>query len=144
MKYSHKLSDAVHILAYVDIYRDGDLSSKMIAASIESNASLIRRLMSMLKKSGLLSTRSGAIAPKLSRPANEISLLDVYKAIDDEHDLLHVDPKTNPDCIVGGNIQDALNRAYEKVQSAAEQSMSQISLQNIIDDILVSNAKKGL
>ncbi|TGD21455.1 Rrf2 family transcriptional regulator [Companilactobacillus suantsaicola] len=142
MKYSSKLSDGVHILAYVDICQDGDLSSNAIASSIESNPSLVRRMMARLKKSGLLESQPGKIAPKLSRSASEITLLDVYRSIEDNHNLLHVDEKTNPKCIVGGNIQNTLRRAYDKVQTDAENSMAQISLQNIIDDILSSNEKK--
>ena len=51
MKYSHRLSDAVHILTYIgatEIVED-DLSSRAIAGSINSNPSLVRRLMSSLK-----------------------------------------------------------------------------------------------
>lgn len=142
MKYSHKLSDAVHILAFVDIFQDGDLSSKMIASSVESNPSLIRRLMSLLKKAGLLSTQPGTVAPKLSRPASDISLLDIYQALDEERNLLHIDPKTNPNCLVGGNIQETLDEAYARVQNSAEKEMSQITLQSIIDGILDRHAKK--
>ncbi len=94
MKYSHKLSDAIHILAYVDIYKDDDLSSKAIALSVESNPSLIRRLMSTLAKAGLLTTRPGTVSPELARPASEISVYDVYEALGKE-DLLHIDDKTN-------------------------------------------------
>ena len=54
MKYSHKLSDAVHILAFVSIYADGDLSSGAIAASIEANQSMVRQMMAKLVKAGLL------------------------------------------------------------------------------------------
>jgi len=144
MKYSHKLSDAVHILAYVDIYADGDLSSAAIASSVESNPSLIRRLMSMLAQAGLLETQPGKVAPKLGRPAGDISLLDIYQALDEDGPLLHIDEKTNPACIVGGNIQDTLNQAYQQVQTAAETQMQAISLQSIIDDILAreSNRKR--
>ncbi|KRM72240.1 Rrf2 family transcriptional regulator [Lacticaseibacillus brantae] len=140
MKYSHKLSDAVHVLAYVDIYADSDLSSAAIAASVESNPSLIRRLMSMLVQAGLLETQPGKVAPKLAKPAADISLLDVYRALDEQGPLLHVDEKTNPACIVGGNIQETLNAAYQQVQNAAEVQMQAISLQSIIDDILVREA----
>jgi len=142
VKYSHKLSDAVHILTYVDIYQKDDLSSRMIAGSIESNPSLVRRLMSLLSKSELLITQSGAVAPRLARPANQISLLDIYEAMDEERNLLHVDPKTNPDCLVGGNIQNVLNIAYQQVQNAAQDSMEGITLQDIIDDILVNQENK--
>ena len=114
MKYSNKLSDGVHILAYVDICKDGDLSSNAIASSIESNPSLVRRMMARLKKFGLLESQPGVVAPKLGRPANEITLLDVYKAIEDNQNLLHVDEKTNPKCIVGGSIQDTLRGIYQK------------------------------
>lgn len=142
MKYSHKLSDAVHILAYIDIFKDEDLSSKAIANSVESNPSLIRRLMSSLSKAGLLETQSGIVSPKLSRPADEISLLDIYQALDDSKNLLHIDEKTNPNCPVGRNIQETLNDAYQKVQAAAEQSMADISLQSVIDDILAREQRR--
>jgi len=143
MKYSHKLSDAVHVLAYIDIYADGDLSSAAIADSVESNPSLIRRLMSLLAQAGLLETQPGKVAPKLAKPAADISLLDVYRALDDQGPLLHVDEKTNPACIVGGNIQDTLNAAYQEVQAAAEAQMQAISLQSMIDDILVREAGRN-
>ena len=59
MKYSYKLSNAIHILTYVDIYKNDDLSSARIAASIEANASVVRNLMSKLKKAGLLNNQPG-------------------------------------------------------------------------------------
>lgn len=142
LKFSSKLSDGVHILTYVDICKDGDLSSAAIASSIESNPSLVRRMMSRLKKAGLLQSAPGKVAPKLSRKPSEITLLDVYRAIEDNQNLLHVDEKTNPKCIVGGNIQDTLREVYQKVQNDAEESMSQVSLQDIIDGILLNNKKK--
>lgn len=142
MKFSSKLSDGVHILAYVDIYRNGDLSSAAIAGSIESNPSLVRRMMSRLKRAGLLTSQPGVVAPKLGRPADEITLLDVYRAIEDNQNLVHIDEKTNPKCIVGGNIQDTLTGIYQQIQNDAEESMSKVTLQYIIDDILVKNQNK--
>ena len=142
MKFSNKLSDGVHILAYIDICKDGDLSSAAIAGSIESNPSLVRRMMSRLSKAGLLVSRPGVVAPKLGRPADEITLLDVYKVMEDNQNLLHIDEKTNPACIVGGNIQETLTGIYDQIQKNAEDSMAQVTLQQIIDSILVNNSKK--
>lgn len=142
MKFSNKLSDGVHILAYVEIFKDGDLSSKAIAGSIESNPSLVRRMMSRLNKAGLLTSQPGVVAPKLGRPASEITLLDVYRAIEDNQNLLHIDEKTNPKCIVGGNIQETLTGIYQQIQSDAEESMAKVTLQYIIEDILVKNSNK--
>lgn len=136
MKYSHKLSDAVHILSYVEIYKDGDLSSQAIASSIQSNPSLIRRMMSMLVKAKLLVSTPGTIAPKLARPMDMITLLDIYRAIEPNPDLLHVDEQTNMDCLVGANIQATLNDAYRRVQTAAEAEMAQITLEMLVQGIL--------
>lgn len=139
MKYSYKLSDAIHILTFLDIYKNGDLSSKMIASSIETNASTVRSLMSDLKKAGLISTRQGSVNPALTRSADQITLLDVYQAINMDHNLLHVDPKTNPQCVVGGNIQETLNTVYADIQESAFQKMALTSIQDIIDDVLERN-----
>lgn len=135
MRYSHKLSDAVHILAYVEIYHDSDLSSGAIAASVESNPALIRRLMSALRRADLLTTQQGTAQPRLTREPAVISLLDIYRAVEDNDNLLHVDDKTNPQCIVGGNIQETLRGAYQQVQRAAENQMAQIKLTDLITEI---------
>lgn len=142
MKYSYKLSDAVHLLSYLHIYQDGDLSSRAIASSIESNPSVVRQLMSDLRKAGLIETRKGAVAPKLAKAPQEISLYDIYQAINMEHDLLHVDPKTNPQCIVGGNIQATLDDFYAQIQGVAFDKMKEISLADVISDILQRQSAK--
>ena len=98
--------------------------------------------MAQLVKAGLLTSQPGAAAPALARPAAEISLLDVYQALEGNKELLHIDEKTNPQCIVGGNIQASLNVAYAQVQQAAEAQMAAISLQGIISDILQREAAK--
>ena len=66
MKYSLQFSDAIHILAYIEIFQDSNLlSSEMIAKSIETSAANVRKIMSKLKKSGLIITQNGKAAPSL-------------------------------------------------------------------------------
>lgn len=142
MKYSYKLSDAIHLLSYLKIYQNDDLSSKAIAASIGSNPSVVRQLMSDLRKAGLIETRKGAATPTLAKEPKNISLLEIYQAINMDHSLLHVDPKTNPQCIVGGNIQNTLNNFYNEIELATLTKMSQITLQDVIGDILKRQSQK--
>ncbi|MFT8413805.1 MAG: Rrf2 family transcriptional regulator [Oenococcus oeni] len=142
MKYSYKLSDAIHILTYLVIYKGSDLSSKAIANSIETNASTVRSLMSNLKEAGLIVTRQGSANSSLSISANKITLLNVYRAINMDHNLLHVDPKTNPKCIVGGHIQETLNEVYADIQTSAFKQMDSITIQDIVDNVLKQNQKK--
>ena len=144
MKFSHKLSDGVHILAYVDIYKDGDLSSQTIASSIESNPSLVRRMMSRLVKAGLLQTSPGKVDPNLARSADTITLLDIYCAVEDDKNILHIDDKTNLQCVVGANIQDTLRSVYDDIQMKTELAMKEVTLQELIDDILIREKSRSV
>lgn len=144
MKYSHKLSDAVHILAYLEIYHGDDLSSRTIAASIESNPSVVRSLSSDLRRAGLIESQQGVAGAKLAKNPANITLYDIFMAINADHNLLHIDPKTNPKCVVGGNIQEVLTQAYEQVEDKAFEEMRQISLQSIIDQIKARHEEKSM
>lgn len=135
MKFSHKLSDAVHLLAYIEIFPDDDLSSRAIARSIVTNPSMVRSLMMDLRKAGLLKTKQGSAEPELAKKPEEISLYDIFAAVDMDHHLLHVDEDTEQKCLVGGNIQTSLAKAYAEVEEAAFAKMREISLQEIVDQI---------
>lgn len=135
MKFSHKLSDAVHLLAYIEIFPDDDLSSRAIARSIVTNPSMVRSLMMDLRKAGLLKTKQGSAEPELAKKPEEISLYDIFAAVDMDHHLLHVDEDTEQKCPVGGNIQGPLAKAYVEVEEAAFAKMREISLQEIVDQI---------
>lgn len=132
MKYSTKLSDAVHIMAFIAIHQEYDLSSTVIADSIQTNPAFVRQIMMKLKKAGLMSSVNGHAKPSLAKPTEEITLLDIYKAVEGNKPLLHLDTHTNPDCGVGVNIQLALADYYAQIQKEIEQSMQNITLQDII------------
>ncbi|MBT8909622.1 transcriptional regulator [Lactobacillus delbrueckii subsp. bulgaricus] len=135
MKFSHKLSDAVHLLTYIEIFPDDDLSSRAIARSIVTNPSMVRSLMMDLRKAGFLKTKQGSAEPELAKKPEEISLYDIFAAVGMEHHLLHVDEDTEQKCPVGGNIQGPLAKAYAEVEEAAFAKMREISLREIVDQI---------
>lgn len=142
MKYSIRYSDAIHILAYIEICKDTNLSSETIAKSVETNAANVRKIMSMLRNSDLIKTQNGKAAPRLARPAEKISLLDIYRSIEGEVNILQVDKKTAPACIVGGNIQQVLNDKYTQLQEKVEAEMATISLADVIHDIAQAEVQR--
>ena len=135
MKYSHRLSDAVHILVYIEIL--GSASSSTIADSVNSNPSLIRRLIARMVKAGILNRKGKGteIALSLTRPANQVSLLDVYQAVEDHQHFLNVDQEVNHNQPLGRSMPAVLSEAYGQVQIAAEQEMAQIGLQSVVDAV---------
>ena len=89
--------------------------------------------MAALKNAGLISNTQGQANACLTKPADEITMLDVYRAVEGEKPLLHLDIDINPECGVGINVQLAIGDFYEEIQEAAEQKMREITLQDIID-----------
>lgn len=137
MKYSTKLSDAVHIMVFIEINSDSDLSSTAIATSIQTNPGFVRQIMMKLRKAGLMSSVTGHAKPTLGKAASEITLLDVYKAVEGNKPLLHLDTHTNPECGIGINIQLALQDYYDEIQKVSEEKMSSITLKDIIDQYYI-------
>ena len=134
MKYSTKLSDTVHVMVLIAINQEKSLSSASIAESVHTNPGFVRQLMLKLKKAGLMTSVAGGHArPSLSKTADQITLLDIYKAVEGDKPLLHLDTHTNPDCGVGINIQLSLKEFYNEIQKTAEEKMNTITLQDIID-----------
>lgn len=143
MKVSTRFSDAIHLLAFINIYNGKlSLTSKTIASSIETSPVMVRQLMGSLRKAGLLQTTHGTPNPKLAKPTDQISLLDIYLAVEKDKPLFEVDRKTNPQCIVGGNIQPTLENFYDEAEIAAKAKLNQIKLADVIDTILVKQKEK--
>lgn len=132
MKYSTKLSDTIHLLAFLCLAEGERMTSARIAESVKTNPAYIRQLMSALKKGGLISSDRGQANAALTRTAGQITMLDIYRAVEGEKPLLHLDIHTNPECGVGINIQLAIGDFYRDVQDAAERKMQEITLEDII------------
>lgn len=131
MKYSTRLSDAVHLLLFVHLNPEAGLSSTAIAASICTNPACVRQMMCKLRRAGLLTSTQGRARPALARDIGGITLLDVYRAVEGQKPLLHLDTHTNPECGVGLCIQGALQTYFDRVQARSEEEMGRITLRDI-------------
>ena len=135
MKYSVRLSDAIHILSYIEIFQGTDLSSETIAKSVNTNPVTVRKIMGELKKAHLIKTQNGKAEPKLTKSASDISLFEIYKSVDKEGALFHADKNTEPNCLIGSKIQTVLEDTYDDLQQIVEQKMKDIFLSDIIDSL---------
>lgn len=133
MKYSRKLSDTIHTLAFICLGEKEHLTSARIAESVKTNPAYIRQLMSALKNAGIITNTQGRAKACITRPPEQITLLDIYRAVEGEKPLLHLDIDTNPECGAGIHVQLAIGDFYREIQDAAEQKMAAITLQDIID-----------
>ena len=120
-------------LAFVALHPEETLTSEKIAESVQTNPAYVRQLMSALRKGGLLTSVKGHPRPALAKEPCQITLLDAYRAVEEDKPLLHQDTHTNPACGVGVNIQLALRDCYDIIQQKAEDAMRAITLAEILD-----------
>ena len=59
MKFSTRVSDAVHILAFIALNRNEALTSQRIAESIRTNPGCVRQLMVSLRRYGIMTSVQG-------------------------------------------------------------------------------------
>ncbi|BDZ31081.1 Rrf2 family transcriptional regulator [Lactiplantibacillus sp. WILCCON 0030] len=130
-----QLSDATHIMAYVALHPHEQLKSEQIAASLNTDPTMVRRLMSKLRKAGLLESTRGIARPKLACDPAKINLRLIYLAVSSHRDFLTVDRDTSQDCPVGSVMPRVMTNYYQEIQNSAEGRMARITLQDVMNDI---------
>lgn len=137
MQISSRFTIAVHIFVCIDIF-DGKykLTSDFLASSTNVNPVIVRKILGKLKSAGLINISRGTGGASAAKPLCEISLLDIYKAVEcvENGELFHFHENPNPDCPVGRNIHKILDEHLISSQKAMENELSSVSLQDIKAD----------
>lgn len=94
-----RLAVAIHILSLISM--DEKASSDIIADSVNTNPVVVRRMISLLKKGDILTSRAGVPGASLTKDPADISLLEVYRAVQNQEELFAVHENPNPKCPVG-------------------------------------------
>ena len=137
MSISSRFAVGVHILTLLEVNKGGVNSSEFIAGSVNTNPAVIRKIMGMLKKSGLINIRPGIAGADLARDLSMITLLDVYKAVNvvQEKELFSIHENPNPECPVGRNIQDAIGPLFSSAEKAMEKALENVTIADVVSDI---------
>ena len=123
---------SVHMLAYLAYRQGAAVPSAEIAASVDTNPVVIRRLLSALVKAHLVSATKGASGGfSLASTPENISLRDVYRAVESKphRGLDHFAP--NHKCPVGAKIGSVLQNIYVKAQASMEAELARVTLAEI-------------
>lgn len=140
-KLSSRFSIAVHILSLISV-STMPCTSDFIARSVNTNPVIIRRIIGSLKKAGLIHVKAGAGGAYLNKELEDISLLDVYRAVEvvEKGDLFNFHEHPNPDCPIGANIESVLRTNMLEAQSAMEQKLAQVTLKQLVTDLNVKTS----
>src|SRR3954468_870922 len=117
MRTSCRFAMAVHVLAVL-AYKEGDpVTSEFLAASVNTNPVVIRRLLLALQRARLVETRKGAgFGSRLSRSPGRINLAEVYRAVEACEPFAPASQKPNAACPVGNCIERELARVFASAE----------------------------
>lgn len=137
MQISSRFTIAVHIFNCIGTFEEQyKITSDFLAGSINVNPVVIRRLLQQLKSAGLVHVTRGSGGAAIAKPAEDITLLDIYQAVESVEggELFHFHENPSDKCPVGRNIHKVLDDKLERIQKAMENEMQKITVADIVSD----------
>ena len=137
MQISSRFTIAIHIFSCINTFsEEHKITSDFLASSIQVNPVIIRKLLGQLKDAGLITVQRGSGGASLAKPAEEITMLDVFNAVEslENGKLFHFHENPNPACPVGRSIHPVLDGRLDQIQAAMEQQMQSITIADIFAD----------
>jgi Rrf2 family protein len=121
------------MLAFAD---ECPVASDRIAESVHTNAVSIRRIFQSLGKAGLVVGQMGPNGgARLARDPRQITLAEIWRAVDD--DALFELPRSggNPMCSVNRAVRPVLAEVFDEATAALEASLAGVTLADVIQRV---------
>ncbi|WP_421694982.1 RrF2 family transcriptional regulator [Aestuariivirga sp.] len=129
---------AVHAMSVLARFKGkGPVCSALVAQSVHTNPVVIRRLMTELEKANLVKSVAGRAGGfELNRDATQITLADIYFAVEDENVFrMH---KTDPHshCPVAAQLGQILSAPLRAAECALHSSLAKTSISDVASSIV--------
>ena len=136
MTKDHSLSSAIHLLGALAARHPESLNSEMLALSMQTNAGVVRRLLSRLVKAGLVETRRGYGGGSfLAKSPEKITIKAIYLALGHKPIFRSFEKKPHKPCYVSCGIGAALESIYDGFEKTLLKDMEKITLREVIDKL---------
>lgn len=126
----------VHILLLYAYIEEDKITSEIVSRSIGCNPVIVRKVFSKLSQADLLRPGRGNARTTLARPADEITLEDVFLATQEEsvEEAFNMYP-TNPKCPVGSEIHELLHGRFESAMDAMLKDLSKTTIADLASEL---------
>lgn len=136
MGVSSRSAVAIHALTMLGRW-GRSLTSAEIAESLAGNPVLVRRILGSLRDAGLVWSTEGRNGGwSLARPAREISLYDVYAAVEAGPILSRHPHPPSAECEVGRNMQRLLEAEFQDAERALEERLGRTTIAHLVRQVL--------
>lgn len=124
---------SAHIAAVLGNRYGAEVTSAVLAGSVNAEPSFVRRSVAKLSKAGIVTTTRGKHgACSLARPPEQISLLDIYRASEAPAAFALHDYPVEPVCPISVEIKDAMQAVLADAQAGFEARLAARSLASVI------------
>jgi Rrf2 family protein len=127
---------ATHIMAALGYHQGEEISSAILAESVNADPTFIRKSLSKLSKAGLVVTKRGKSgASMLSRSPRQITLLDIYRASAAPPAFAIHSYPVDKRCPVSCHLKECMSGLLSQAQSSFERSLAKITLADLVGQI---------
>jgi Rrf2 family protein len=127
---------AAHIMAALGYYHGEEISSAVLAESVNADPTFVRKSLSKLSKAGLVETKRGQSgASVLARPPRQITLLDIYRASAAPPAFAIHSYPVEKGCPVSSNLKECMSGVLAQAQYSFERSLAKITLSDLVGQI---------
>ncbi|WP_444908007.1 Rrf2 family transcriptional regulator [Microbulbifer sp. SSSA008] len=142
MRKDSRLSRALHVLIHLNM-TDKPVTSDKMAAMLLTNPVVARRTMALLRDQGYVRSSKGHNGGwSLAKPLNEITLLDIHKALGDSSvfTIGLTDEHTN--CVIEHAVNATLKDAMDEAENILLTRFGEITLDLLGRDFEPPGASK--
>src|SRR6201990_630912 len=112
---------AAHIMAALGYFHSKEISSAVLADSVNADPTFVRKSLSKLSKAGLVVTKRGKSgASVLARPPRQITMLDIYRASTAPPAFAIHSYPVNKKCPVSCNLKECMSGVLSQAQYSFE------------------------
>jgi Rrf2 family protein len=128
---------AVHVLSALAFNEGQVVGSGDLAKSMGTNPSFLRGIIGQLRVGGLVETRLGkGGGSTLARPADQITLLDIYNVTEQKPALTaHVCDGSSP-CPVARNMEKMLEDLNRKLEDTVTTELQKTTLADLVGNYI--------
>jgi DNA-binding IscR family transcriptional regulator len=129
-----RLSRMLHVLIHMD-RRGAAATSETIAQMLNTNPVVVRRTMAGLRDQGYVSSEKGHGGGwTLARRLEDITLLDVHRALGEPHVFAIGPSSDDPTCLVEQAVNAAVGEALLQAQALLLARFGEVTLADLAED----------